>query len=111
MISYLKPSEIIFENDFVVAVLDIHPVAKGHTLIIPKKHSTDISDTDDKILSEIMLVIKIVGKILLEKYDATGFNVLNANGQAAQQSIAHLHFHLVPRKENDQLDLWIKPKP
>jgi histidine triad (HIT) family protein len=99
---------IIMDNEDVIALIPLNPVAKGHTLLIPKKHCENILDCDDQVLEILGKEVKILAKKLIEENNATGFNLLNANGKDAQQSVFHLHLHLVPRYPNDGLDLWIK---
>ncbi len=99
-------AKIISETDLSLAFLDVNPVNPGHTLIIPKSHFIDISDTPDEILSELILHSKKVAKILIKSLDASGFNILNASGKSAQQSVFHLHLHIVPRFDEDGMNLW-----
>lgn len=105
-----EPSTIIYENDTIIAISPKNPIAKGHTLIIPKKHSENIVDTDYSVMEVIGAKLKELSAKLIQDNGATGINILNANGEDAQQSVKHLHFHLVPRYPNDGLDLWIKQK-
>lgn len=100
------PSKAVYEDDTVLAFLDINPVTKGHTLIIPKKHFENFSDCD----SATVLHIHEVSKILVERYETVlhpnGFNLLSNMNAAAGQSVFHAHFHLIPRyDENDGLIL------
>jgi len=96
----------IFEDEIVKAFLDINPVSKGHILVIPKKHFQDIFDVPEDILDRINKVCKKMALLCKNKLGATGVNILNASGKDAQQSVFHLHFHVVPRFEKDNLDLW-----
>jgi len=91
------PATIIFEDEVVLAIMPLEQVSKGHTLLLPKKHFENISK-----------VMKKLSNKLVKENNATGINLLNANGKDAQQSIPH--FHLVPRFSNDELDMWIKQK-
>ncbi|MFC1598744.1 HIT family protein [Patescibacteria group bacterium] len=97
----------LYETDNVVAILDINPVNPGHTLIVPKKHSVNLLDADEAVLSEMMVVTKKVAQAIVdafEEYD--GFNLNSNNGRIAGQVIPHMHWHIVPRKLNDGLQLW-----
>ena len=101
------PSYKIYENEYVYAFLDISKDVFGHTLIIPKDHFENVLDCDEKYLSEISKAIKKIAN----HYKSLGFdgiNILNANGEAAQQSVFHLHFHIIPRKKDDHLDCFPK---
>lgn len=96
----------IFEDDLVISFLDVNPVSKGHLLVIPKEHFEDVFETPDKILSRINQICKKMAMLCKDKLGATGVNILNASGIDAQQSVPHLHFHIVPRFKDDGLDLW-----
>jgi histidine triad (HIT) family protein len=100
------PSDIVYEDDDTMAFLDIRPVAKGHTLVIPKKHSQNILDTDDETLAKVMVTCKKVGKAMVEAVGATAFNTGSNNGKASGQEVFHLHFHLIPRFAKDGLKTW-----
>lgn len=96
----------VYEDDLIVALLDIHPCSPGHILVIPKEHYESIFDTPNEVLGRINIVCKKMGLLCKEKLGATGVNTLNASGKDAQQSVFHLHFHVIPRYEEDGLDLW-----
>lgn len=101
------PSYKIYEDDKVYAFLDISDDIYGHTLVIPKKHSINIFDTDDEYLAA---VIKAVKKISLH-YKSKGFdgvNIFSSNDEAAEQGVMHLHFHIFPRKQGDGKTLYPK---
>lgn len=99
------PSHKIYEDEYTYAFLDISNDCKGHTLVIPKKHVENIFDCDNDTLSHtIKTVKKISNHYKLLGYD--GVNILNANDKSAQQSIFHLHFHILPRKISDNINAW-----
>ena len=101
------PSYKIYENDKVYAFLDIAKDVDGHTLVIPKKHVTNILDADAETLRDVMDGIKAVSDHYISLgYD--GVNVMNASGEAAEQSVFHLHFHIIPRKKDDGFSTWPK---
>ena len=91
------PSFKVYEDDLVLAYLDINPFSKGHTLVIPKAHSTGLLDTDDATLAAVIARVKKVAAHITAKLGCDGFNILQNNGEAAGQSVFHLHFHIVPR--------------
>ena len=93
----------IREDGDVIACLDINPFSRGHTLVIPKRHSTGLLDTDDATLAAVIADVKKIAAHLKEKLGADGFNVLQNNGAAAGQSVSHLHFHIIPRRNGDPL--------
>jgi histidine triad (HIT) family protein len=95
------PSYKIYENEYVYAFLDISQDTYGHTLVIPKVHSKNILDTDDKILSEVIKAVKLISNHYINDCGFDGVNIINANNECAEQSVNHLHFHIIPRKNND----------
>ncbi len=100
--------KIIHETDSVLAFIPKNQVSKGHTLVIPKVHYENIFDISEDALSEVMRVSKELSEKYKKELGATGVNILHASGKDAQQSVFHLHIHVVPRYPNDNLDLWIK---
>ena len=103
------PSTKIYEDNDVLVMLDIRPATKhgGHTLVLPKKHFELINEIPDELLNKIILVIKKISKALL-KY-GHGLNILQNNKKIAGQAIPHVHFHLIPRFENDgvMVEKWV----
>ena len=102
------PCYKIYEDEHTLAFLSIGNEAEGHTLVIPKRHCESILDCDSKTLSQVMDTVKFVSEHYVDDCGYDGVNVLNASGTAAQQSVPHLHFHVIPRKENDGMDTWPK---
>ena len=100
----------LFEDDLVKVFLDINPVSMGHLLIIPKEHFENIFTTPENVLIRISQVCKKMALLCKEKLGATGVNIVNASGKDAQQSVFHLHFHIIPRYKKDGLDLWFHGK-
>ena len=97
------PSFKIYEDDFVLAYLDINPFTVGHTLVIPKAHTTGLLDTDDATLAAIISRVKKVAAHIKEALPCDGFNILQNNGEAAGQTVHHIHFHIIPRRNGDPL--------
>lgn len=106
IINKLEPALIILENEHIMCLLPIKMEVPGHTIIIPKKHFKNIFDVDELYLHEVTKWIKDISLLLQKTLGADGVNILNANGEHAWQSVAHLHFHIMPRFKNDNLDLW-----
>ena len=102
------PCYKIYEDEHTLAFLDIAKDVDGHTLVIPKKHSNNILDTDDETLTHVMNTVKLISKHYVEKCGFVGINVLNNNGASAEQAVPHLHFHIIPRLEND--NIYVYPK-
>lgn len=88
------PAKIIYEDDVIISYLDISPDSNGHTLIIPKKHFTDIMDIDDQTLIHIMQVARKIKTLLEEKLNIDGLTFIQNNGDV--QEIKHYHLHLKP---------------
>ena len=102
------PCYKIYEDEHTLAFLSIGNEAEGHTLVIPKRHCESILDCDSITLAQVMNTVKFVSGHYIDDCGYDGVNVLNASGTAAQQSVPHLHFHIIPRKENDAMDTWPK---
>lgn len=100
------PSSKVYEDDEVVAFLDIHPVRPGHTLLVPKKHCKDFLDCDPEVGAHLMEAAQKVARAVVAGTRAEGFNLGVNNGRAAGQIIFHLHLHVIPRSEGDGLRLW-----
>ncbi len=100
------PCSKVYEDDNVLAFLDIAPNNKGHSLVLPKKHYRNILDTPDDILQELIKAIKKVSNAVKEGVDAEGVNVIINNEPAAGQIVFHLHAHIIPRFENDGFKHW-----
>ena len=97
------PSFKVYEDDFALAYLDINPFAKGHTLVIPKVHSEGLLDASDETLSALVSRVKKVAAHIKDALGCDGFNILQNNGEAAGQTVKHIHFHIVPRWNGDPL--------
>ena len=98
------PSYKIYEDDLVLAFLDINPAAKGHTLIIPKKHAPDIFEIEEKYLERIISVAQKISNKMKDNFNADGVNLYHASGSAAEQSVFHFHLHVIPRRKDDNID-------
>ena len=100
------PSYKIYENDYVYAFLDIVKDYVGHTLVIPKNHCKNILDCNDKDLEEVSKAMKLISNHYVNNCGYDGINITNANNEEANQSVFHLHFHIIPRKANDNINPW-----
>lgn len=100
------PCKKIYEDKKVIAFLDINPISKGHSLVIPKKHFENIFDIEEDTLKEIISIGKKISLTLKENLNADGINIIHASGKEAQQSVFHFHIHLVPRYRGDNLNTW-----
>ena len=100
------PSSKIYENDKVLAFLDIAPVHKGHTLVIPKEHYETILDIPEDLLKEVISVVKKVSKAVKQGVKSDGISIGQSNFKAGGQVVPHLHLHIMPRYSNDGLRFW-----
>jgi histidine triad (HIT) family protein len=97
------PSRKVFENQDCFAFLDIFPAAKGHTLVIPKKHVIDIHDSDAQTYSVVAAAAKEVADLLQTKLGSQGTTIFQMNREAGWQTVFHLHMHVIPRWSDDAL--------
>lgn len=96
------PSSKVYEDDTLLAFMDIQPVNKGHVLIIPKQHTELITDLEDTILERMMVLAKKVDQALRKSdIQPEGVNLFLADGEAAGQEIFHAHLHVFPRFKKD----------
>jgi histidine triad (HIT) family protein len=99
------PSSEVYEDDNFIGILDINPLAEGHTLIIPKKHFRNLLDLPATLGNELLEAIKKISLNLIQDGKAEGVNVQSSNEKAAQQEVLHTHVHIIPRKENDNIKI------
>lgn len=104
------PCYKVYENNNVLAFLDIAPVSYGHILVVPKKHFVNIEDIPEDELRKVITVVKKIGKALKSGLCAPGYNVSVNNDPIAGQIVPHIHFHVIPRKQGDGLQLWPQGK-
>ena len=91
------PSTKVYEDDDVIAILDISQVTKGHTLVIPKKHYESILDCPKNLLHKVLDVAQRIAQAEVALLGAKGVNVLTNAGEMAGQSVPHFHVHVIPR--------------
>ncbi len=95
------PATKLYEDDHVLAFMDIGPIVKGHALVIPKAHTETIGPTPDDTLAKVIAVTRRVARALQVGLGADGINIHQANGAAAGQVVPHIHFHVIPRFRHD----------
>lgn len=100
------PANKVYEDETVIAILDITPVNPGHTLVIPKAHYQDITATPDDTVCHIMNVTKKLAPAIVTAAAADAFNVGINTGAVAGQSVFHTHVHIMPRKQGDGFEHW-----
>ena len=99
------PSKILYEDDTSFAFLDVYPASKGHSLVIPKNHYSNLLEVPEMELKEVIVVVQKIGAAVMKATGADGFNVIQNNKEAAGQVVHHLHFHIIPRFKDDGLKL------
>lgn len=101
MVAGQIPAARIYEDDAVLAFLDIGPLSDGHALVIPKRHCGRVHECEPDILAELGRRLGGIAGAVAKAVDADGYNVLCNNGRAAGQVVNHLHFHIIPRRTGD----------
>lgn len=96
------PSAKVYEDDDVYAFLDLSQVSKGHTLVIPKQHTRNLYDTPPEVAAKLFAAVPKIANALKKAYEPIGMNLVNNNEAAANQSVFHLHLHLLPKYEAGQ---------
>jgi len=97
---------VVYEDERVMAFLDIMPISPGHVIVVPKSHVASLEDLSDGDFCTMTAVLKKIGKAVIESLGVKGYSLTLDNKAAANQRIPHVHFHLVPRKEGDGLKKW-----
>lgn len=105
------PAEKVYENDKVLAFLDMNPINPGHALVIPKAHHENLVDTEDSLLCEIILTVKKLAPVIVRAVSAEGYNLAVNSGAAAGQAVFHTHFHIIPRFFDDGHKVYRVKKP
>jgi histidine triad (HIT) family protein len=102
------PATIISEDELTVTFMDIAPATRGHALVIPRKHATDLLSVSPDDLRAVALAAQRLAIRARQRLGADGVNLLNSCGAAAWQTVFHFHVHVIPRYEGDPLKLpWI----
>lgn len=102
------PSEIIYEDEDVIAIKDLHPITHNHTLVIPKNHAKNLIDVSNDDLSKVMIVAKNLASTYVNEGHAKGFNIIINNNSEANQVVDHLHVHIVYRNSLDEINYFSK---
>jgi len=103
------PAYTIYEDDSVIAFLDIQPATLGHTLVISKKHYSVLPQMPDEEASHLMVVVKQLAGLIFEAMHADGVEIRQRNGEIAGQVIPHVHFHITPRYKDDGQEMLNEP--
>jgi len=102
IVSGKLPAYKVYEDQGHLAFLDINPFSPGHTLVCPKRHGETLWDMDEKEISDVFMVASKVSKGVVSAVKADGFRLMQNNGEAANQAVAHVHVHVIPHKLEDK---------
>ncbi len=91
------PSSSPYEDEDFKVILDLSPASKGHALILPKEHFEGLDTLSDSYMTKILSLARRIGSAMKEALGATGYNVLQNNGESAGQTVMHYHMHIIPR--------------
>ncbi len=97
-------TDIVYEDEMVMAFMDMEPINEGHILLIPKEHYLDVDEIPDEVLSHLMIVSKKIVSALKEIYHPKGYSIMQNGG--AFNDVGHYHLHIFPRYQNDGFG-WI----
>jgi len=103
------PSATLYENEHFRVILDLNPASKGHALILPKGHFTNLYELPDELAAEVLVLAKEVSIKLSEHLKCDGLNIVQNNGSCAGQTVFHFHMHLIPRYQGDKIGLNWNP--
>ena len=105
------PSHKVYEDDFVYAFLDINPLSRGHTLVIPKENSPTMDTLSVSAASFLGSVLPKICRAIMKATDAKDYNIIQKNGESAGQTVPHLHFHIIPRYSDSIHSFLWNPNP
>jgi len=103
------PSHKVYEDEHVFAFLDISPLSKGHTLVVPKESKAYLHELSDDAAAAIGRVLPRLCRAILKATGATAYNILQNNGSAAHQAVFHVHFHIIPKFSKEGLGIGWYP--
>jgi histidine triad (HIT) family protein len=105
------PSTRVYEDERTIAFMDINPATRGHLLVIPREHATDVLEIDGDDLAACAATAQAMARRVKDRLDADGVNILNSCGSTAWQTVFHFHVHVIPRYQGDPLRLPWTPAP
>lgn len=103
------PSTTIYENEEFRVFFDINPASKGHCLIVPKEHHSNIFDIDGETAGRLFSLATVVARSLKKELNCEGMNIVQNNGEIAGQTVFHFHLHLIPRYTGDTVNVGWQP--
>lgn len=104
------PSRTLYEDDDFRVIMDLAPATKGHSLILPKDHYKNVYEIADDTAAKVLPLAKKMATLMTEKLGADGFNIVQNNNEVAGQTVFHFHVHLIPRYNDDNQSLVMKPQ-
>lgn len=104
------PCQRVFENEHVLAFLDINPLSEGHTLVLPKRTVAHLEDLTPDEAAQLGQALRAIARKIVAATGTTAYNLLLNNGEAASQGVPHVHFHIIPRQAGDGLGYRWKPQ-
>jgi histidine triad (HIT) family protein len=105
------PSEMVQEDEHTVAFMDINPWTRGHALVIPRNHSRSLYEVGEDDLRQTSSAAKRLALRMRDRLRCDGVNLLNGTEPAAWQTVFHFHMHVIPRYDDDPLQLPVRPRP
>ncbi|MCL2560121.1 MAG: HIT family protein [Turicibacter sp.] len=99
------PGHVLYEDEHVLVFLDISQTTKGHTLIVPKAHRTDVFEMAPEEMAQVFSIAPKIATALQKTFNCTGMNIVNNNGSSAGQTVFHYHVHLIPRYNRDEFGI------
>jgi histidine triad (HIT) family protein len=105
------PATRVYEDERTIAFMDINPGSRGHLLVIPRAHSTDLLEIDAEDLTAVTLTAQTMARRVKDRLSADGVNLINSCGSKAWQTVFHFHMHVIPRYDGDTLRLPWQPAP
>ena len=105
------PSTRVYEDERTIAFMDINPGSRGHLLVIPREHSTDLLEIGPEDLAAVARTAQVMAQRVKDKLAADGVNLINSCGSKAWQTVFHFHMHVIPRYDGDTLRLPGQPAP
>ncbi len=100
-----SPAAVVASSDEIIAIMDLFPASRGHVLVLPKAHIEDIYALPEALAARLMACATAIAKALRDQLAPAGLNLIQANGEAAGQTIHHFHLHLVPRYPGDRVEV------
>lgn len=99
------PSTTLYEDEDFRVIMDIAPAVKGHAIVLPKQHMNDLLSIEENTAKKALFVVSKMANAIKDALNCDGINILQNNGEAAGQSVFHLHFHILPRYKEDHFTI------